>query len=252
MSVALLEAAWPAPTTVRAVCTLRGGGASAPPYDSLNLGAHVGDDPQAVAENRRRVAVALALPAEPLWLQQVHGAVVLDADSAAAHGAAPPAADAACTRQPGRVLAILVADCMPVLFASDAGDCIAVAHAGWRGLAGGVLEATVAAMQQEPRRLQAWLGPAIGPRHFEVGAEVRAEFLAHDVAAAEAFSANPRGRWQCDLGQLARQRLRAMGVTRIGAAALCTHAATQRCFSYRRDGRTGRMAALIWMPPVLE
>ena len=252
MSVALLEAAWPSPTTVRAVCTLRGGGVSAVPYDSLNLGAHVGDDPQAVAENRRRVAAALALPAAPLWLQQVHGAEVLDADSAAAHGAVLPAADAACTRQPGRVLAILVADCMPVLFASDSGDCIAAAHAGWRGLAGGVLEATVAAMRREPRRLQAWLGPAIGPRHFEVGAEVRDAFLAHDAAAAAAFTANERGRWQCDLELLARQRLQALGLTRIGAAALCTHAAPQRCYSYRRDGRTGRMAALIWMPAVLE
>jgi hypothetical protein len=238
----LLLPQWSAPRAVRSACTLRTGGVSAPPYDSLNLAGHVGDEPAAVRENRRRVSAALALPGEPLWLEQVHGTRVADADSAGA----PAAADAAVSRQSGRVLAIQVADCLPVLLASDDGAVVAAAHAGWRGLAAGVLEATVAAMQVEPRRIAAWLGPAIGPAHFEVGEEVRAAFLAHDALAAEGFVRNARGRWQCDLLRLARRRLAALGLPEPGAAGLCTYAARERCFSYRRDGRTGRMAALIW------
>lgn len=251
VSVGLLVPAWDAPGSVRAACTLRGGGVSCAPFDSLNLGAHVGDQPVAVAENRRRVSAALALPCEPLWLQQVHGARVVDADATAGSGAAPGAgpADAAVTRLPKRVLAILVADCMPVLFASDDGSCIAAAHAGWRGLASGVLEATIAAMGAmgaTGRHLHAWLGPAIGAPFFEVGDEVRAAFTAHDARAGQGFVRNGRGRWQCDLGLLARQRLAALGVERIGSAALCTYANAASCYSYRRDGTTGRMAALIW------
>jgi hypothetical protein len=242
MSLGLLVPRWEAPLTVRAACTLRTGGVSAPPFESLNLGGHVGDEPAAVAENRRRVAAALALPREPLWLEQVHGARVAEAD----RPGTPAAADAAVSRQSGRVLAILVADCLPVLFASRDGAVVAAAHAGWRGLAAGVLEATVAAMQVEPRGIVAWLGPAIGPRHFEVGEEVRAAFLAHDAGAAEGFVRNARGRWQCDLLGLARRRLAALGLSEPGAVQLCTYAERERCFSYRRDGRTGRMAALIW------
>jgi YfiH family protein len=244
VSVGLLYPQWQAPARVRAACTLRTGGVSVAPFASLNLGAHVGDAPDAVAENRRRVRTALALPAEPLWLQQVHGARVADADANDDATAGP--ADAAIARQSGRVLAILVADCMPVLFASDDGAVIAAAHAGWRGLAGGVLEATVAAMNARPRDLHAWLGPAIGADHFEVGEEVRAALLAHDARAAAAFVRNDRGRWQCDLAALARQRLAALGVTRLSGAGLCTYADAAQCYSYRRDARTGRMAALIW------
>jgi YfiH family protein len=242
MSVGLLHPHWAAPGSVRAACTLRTGGVSAAPWATLNLGTHVGDDPAAVAENRRRVASELQLPAEPVWLQQVHGVRVADID----HEAVPAPADAACTRRAGVVLAILVADCLPVLLASSDGAVIAAAHAGWRGLAGGVLEATVAAMGVMPGKLCAWLGPAIGPRAFEVGAEVRSAFVAADAAAAAAFVANARGRWQCDLALLARQRLAGLGVAQVSAAGLCTHDDAARCFSFRRDGQGGRMAALIW------
>ncbi|HEV7431508.1 MAG TPA: peptidoglycan editing factor PgeF [Steroidobacteraceae bacterium] len=244
MSVGLMVPEWPAPAAVRAACTLRTGGVSAAPFESLNLGKNVGDEPAAVAENRRRVAAALSLPSEPVWLSQVHGTRVAEVDSESE----PAAADAAVSRQRGRVLAIQVADCMPVLFASIDGAVVAAAHAGWRGLSAGVLEAAVAAMQVEPRRILAWLGPAIGAEHFEVGEEVRSAFVAHDPHSADALVGNARGRWQCDLLQLARRRLAQLGVGHVSAANLCTYAASDRCFSYRRDGRTGRMSALIWRP----
>ena len=242
MSHGWLRPSWPVPAGVRAVCTLRQGGVSAPPFASLNLALHVGDEPEAVAENRRRVRTALNLPAEPLWLEQVHGAQVADADAADVSGPA----DGAVTTRAGCVLAILIADCMPVLLASEDGRVLACAHAGWRGLAAGVLEATVRAMRVEPPRIHAWLGPAIGTDHFEVGAEVRDEFLAQDPRAGAAFTSNARGRWQCDLQNLARQRLAALGLHRVSSANVCTYAQAEACFSYRRDGRTGRMAALIW------
>lgn len=244
MSPGRLSANWQAPPGVHAVCTLRTGGVSAAPFASLNLGLHVGDDPAAVTENRRQVAAVLRLPGEPLWLQQVHGTNVADADAGVQPGREP--ADAIVTRHAGRVLAIMVADCLPVLFASEDGAMLGAAHAGWRGLAAGVLEATVAAMGVAPRRIHAWLGPAIGPAHFEVGDEVRAAFLAHAPGAAAGFAANARGRWQCDLALLARARLAALGVERVWSAALCTYAREAQCFSFRRDGRTGRMAALLW------
>jgi YfiH family protein len=244
-----LRADWPAPAGVRAEFTLRGGGVSRGRYASLNLGQHVGDDPLAVAENRRRVAAGLQLPAEPLWLSQVHGTTVLNAD-AMSGGRAPPRADAALTREPGRVLAVLVADCLPVLLAARDGSAVAVAHAGWRGLAAGVLEATVAALDIAGAELHAWLGPAIGPAHFEVGEEVRAAFCApggeHGGEAAAAFARNDRGRWQCDLRLLARQRLSQLGVRSIHGEARCTHAESDAFYSFRRDGNTGRMAALVW------
>jgi len=239
---------WPAPKAVHAAFTLRGGGVSAPPYDSLNVGAHVGDEAAAVAENRQRVSAHLKLPLEPLWLEQVHGIEVLDLDAArSAASAAAPTADAAIARGAGNVCVMQVADCMPVLFASRDGSAVAAAHAGWRGLAGGVLEATVARLGVAPGKLIAWLGPAIGPRHFEVGGEVRAAFLRHDAGASEAFHLNARGRWQCDLGALARRRLGALGVTAVFGGAWCTYADAARFFSYRRDGQCGRMAALIWL-----
>jgi YfiH family protein len=244
-----LRPQWGAPAGVHAACTLRGGGVSAAPWDSLNLGDHVGDDPAAVAGNRQRIAMALALPAAPRWLQQVHGTRVLDVDAGVDAGpdaATPGPADAAVTRQPGRVLAILVADCLPVLFASADGHVLAAAHAGWRGLAGGVLEATLAAMRVPADSVHAWLGPAIGADAFEVGGEVREAFLAHDAGAGAAFGQNTRGRWQCDLPLLARRRLAAAGVVRVSDAQLCTASHPLQCFSYRRDGRTGRMAALLW------
>ena len=232
---------WPAPAGVRAAFTLRSSGVSRPPFDSFNIGAHVGDEHLAVEENRRLLRAHLELPAEPAWLTQVHGARVADLD--AEDSLAP--ADGAVTRT-ARVCAIQVADCMPVLFAATDGSAVGAAHAGWRGLAGGVLEAVVDAMRAPPEGLLAWLGPAIGQAHFEVGEEVRAAFLAADPGAAVAFTANLRGRWQCDLYGLARRRLAALGVTQIHGAGWCTYADARGFFSYRRDGRCGRMAALIW------
>jgi YfiH family protein len=218
---------------------------SAAPFDTLNVAVHVGDAPDAVHENRRRVCEALALPEEPLWLEQVHGSAVWEAD--ASEPAEPPRADAVIARTPGHVGVIQVADCLPVLLAAPDASAVAAVHAGWRGLAAGVLEATVRKLGGDPAALLAWLGPAIGRAHFEVGAEVRAAFLGRDAAAAAAFSVNARGRWQCDLIALARQRLHALGVREVFGGDWCTYEDRARFFSYRRDGRCGRMAALIWL-----
>lgn len=234
---------WPAPGGVRALSTFRSGGASTAPYASLNLGGHVGDLAAAVAENRRRLAAAAALPAEPQWLTQVHGTTVSDLDAPAPLGPA----DACFTRKLKRVCAILTADCLPVLFAADSGDLVAAAHAGWRGLAGGVIAATVAALPVGPSKLMAWLGPAIGPQHFEVGAEVREALLNADPGAESAFQPNVRGRYMADLAALARRRLAAVGVTRVYGGDQCTFADRDRYFSHRRDGVTGRQATLIWL-----
>jgi YfiH family protein len=247
MTLPLLEPRWEAPAGVRAAFSLRSGGASTAPWNTLNLGVHVGDDPAAVAENRRRLVHALRLPAEPVWLEQVHGTDVLAVDDRALPAPGTrPRADAVVTRSRGVVLAIQVADCLPVLFASEDGGVLGAAHAGWRGLAAGVLEATLEAMGTPPERVVAWFGPCIGPSHFEVGDEVRAAFLAGQPSAASAFAPNPRGRWQCDLLQLARQRLAARGLTRISGGEWCTAADPVRFFSHRREQRTGRMAALLW------
>jgi YfiH family protein len=245
--IPLLETEWATPAGVRAAFSLRSGGASAPPWNTLNLGVHVGDDLAAVAENRRRLANALRLPAEPMWLDQVHGHAVFDLDRMGRpEPGLRPQADAAVTCGAAAVLAIQVADCLPVLLASDDGRVLGAAHAGWRGLAAGVLEATVKAMQVPPERLSAWLGPCIGPAHFEVGEEVRAAFLATQPDAESAFVPNPRGRWQCDLPRLARARLAGLGITQLAGGHWCTAADPVRFFSHRRDQRTGRMAALIW------
>lgn len=245
MNLPALVPEWPAPGRVRAFCTLRTGGVSDAPYASLNLATHVGDASASVRENRRMLRTELSLPGEPLWLEQVHGTRVLDADEAGASRRAP--ADAAITRQKDRVLAVLVADCLPLLLATRTGDAIGVAHAGWRGLAAGVIERTVEALGAPPEQLQAWLGPAISASHFEVGFEVRTAFVSRHEEAAACFSANARGRWQCNLAALARQRLEALGVHSIHNSALCTASDAQRFFSYRRDGHTGRLAALLWI-----
>ena len=241
-----MEPDWPAPPGVRALSTYRGGGASVAPYASLNLGAHVGDAATAVAENRRRLAAAARLPAEPAWLSQVHGIGVADLDAVGGAGRVG-AADAAFSRQPGRVCAILTADCLPILLTTDTWGLVAAAHAGWRGLAAGVIEATVKALKVPPARLMAWLGPAIGPCHFEVGAEVREALLSADPGAAAAFEANERGRYMADLSALAQRRLASLGVGRIYGGGGCTFAAADRYFSHRRDGTTGRQATLIWL-----
>jgi len=237
----ILHPEWPAPPRVRALQTLRGGGCSPAPWDSCNLGDHVGDAPERVAANRASLR-ALA-PNKPCWLRQVHGVAVVDA--AAASGV--PAADAAFTRRPGSVCAVMTADCLPVLFCDRAGSVVAAAHAGWRGLAAGVLEATVAAMGAPPDELLAWFGPAIGPRCFEVGGEVRAAFVDRDPAAAGAFQALGGNKWLADIYALARLRLAAVGVTKTFGGDHCTVSEAGRFFSYRRDGTTGRMATLIWL-----
>ena len=249
-AIRLLTPQWPAPANIQAAFTLRGGGVSAPPFGALNVAAHVGDDLEAVKENRRRIRAGLRLPAEPAWMEQVHGVQVLDLDvdqtPAAAANPGIPTADAAVTRRAGRVCVVQVADCLPVLFAARDGSAVAAAHAGWRGLAAGVLEATVARLSVDPARLLAWVGPGIGVAHFEVGEDVRNAFLARDGAAASAFRGNARGRWQCDLVALARARLVALGITALFGGEWCTYADAAHFFSYRRDGRCGRMAALIW------
>lgn len=228
------------------MATTRPGGVSTGAFASLNLGDHVGDAPAAVAANRRRLAVALGLPVEPLWLRQVHGTQVADA-AVAAPGAQ---ADASVAAVPGMVCAVLTADCLPVLFCDEAGTRIAAAHAGWRGLAAGVLEATVAALEASGARadhLLAWIGPAISAAAYEVGDEVRDAFLSADPQAVSGFTANARGRWQLDLPALARQRLTAVGISRVYGGDLCTHGDPQRFFSHRRDGHCGRQATLIWL-----
>lgn len=230
--------------------TTRDGGVSLGSYQSLNVGAN-GDDPAHTAENRRRLRAALDLPGEPVWLRQVHGAGVVDAARVAA-GAAPEA-DASFTTVPGVVCAVQAADCLPVLFCDDAGTVVAAAHAGWRGLAAGVLEATVRALPVKPAALMAWLGAAIGPHSFEVGVEVRQAFVTADPAAAAAFVSRPEtsearhSKYLADLYRLARLRLAAAGVIRVSGGGLDTLHEPTRFFSYRRDGRCGRMAALVWL-----
>jgi polyphenol oxidase len=233
---------WRAPRHVRAAFTLRTGGVSVGPFASLNVGHHVGDVPDAVSENRRRVREALALPAEPAWLEQVHGATVVSLDETVGGRA-----DASMARTTGKICAIQVADCMPVLFADREGTAIAAAHAGWRGLSGGVLESTVRALALPPERLLAWLGPAIGPAGFEVGADVRDAFTRDDPATTKAFAPNAHGKWQCDLAALARRRLARLGLRDVTGGQWCTWSDASRFYSYRRDGQCGRMAALIWM-----
>ena len=237
-----LPADWPAPEGVVAGTTLRNGGVSSGNFESLNLGAYVDDDADAVCENRIRFKAFCNLPSEPRWLRQVHGSHVL-LDPAA--GAAAEA-DAAITRQAGVVCVVQAADCLPVIFASGDGVEVAVAHAGWRGLLGGVLEATVRAMSADPANLLAWLGPAISQAAFEVGGEVRQQFLAHDPAADDCFVENERGRWQADLYGLARMRLSGLGIGQVCGGQYCTFSEPERFFSYRRDGACGRMASFVF------
>lgn len=250
---ALLRPAWSAP--VGALCSTRAGGVSAGPWAGLNLGDAVGDDPAAVAENRRRFASWLE-GARPVWMRQVHGTQVLRLTPAALRdsGADPPVADAAWTDQPGLACVVQVADCMPVLLAAADGRAVAAAHAGWRGLAAGVLEATLAALCEgagvQPAQVQAWIGPCIGRRRFEVGADVLRAFGAGDAAASAAFvpcaRADGSARWLADLPALASARLQAAGVGSISGGMWCTASDASGFFSFRRDGVTGRMAAAIW------
>lgn len=237
---------WNAPIAVRALSTTRHGGVSTGPYRSLNLADHVGDDALAVAENRSRLRESAGLPSEPVWLNQVHGTDVRTLDSASA---ARPDADAAVAFRAGVVCAVLTADCLPVLLCDDSGSVVGAAHAGWRGLAAGVIEATVARMERPAERLLAWLGPGIGPEHFEVGAEVRSAFCDRSRDAVDAFRPSPSGRWLADLPLLATQRLQALGVRQISGGNRCTYAEMENFFSFRRDRTTGRIASLIWLDP---
>jgi len=240
---AFLAADWPVSDTIFAGTTLRPGGASEGVYAGFNLGAHVGDAPQAVANNRRQLRNLLDLPNEPNWLQQAHGTVVVTAPCTVD---AVPEADACITEKPATVCAVMTADCLPVLFARTDGQAVAAAHAGWRGLSAGVLEATIDAFECAPEQLVAWLGPAISQAAFEVGDEVREQFVAQDRAAEAAFAANAAGRWQADLYGLAKLRLRRHGVNAIFGGDHCTFAESDDFFSYRRDGQCGRMASLIF------
>jgi len=238
-----IEPDWPAPSWVRAASSTRRGGLSRGPYAGWNLGDHVGDDPAAVAANRALLRERLALPAEPLWLRQVHGCTV-------AEGEGGCEADAALALGPGQVCAVLTADCLPLLLCDRAGTRVAAVHAGWRGLAAGVIEAAIARLGAAPAELLVWMGPAIGADAFEVGDEVRRAFLADGSTGADtAFRPSPNGRWLADLYALAASRLRALGVTEVRGGGLCTYADKERFFSFRRDGVTGRMASLVWIEP---
>ncbi len=243
MNSAWIRPHWPAPISVRSVSTTRLHGFSEAPYNSLNLGRRTGDDPEAVAHNHRYLVEAAGIPGDVVWLRQVHGTRVV-----AAHDTEPdPEADAVWTDRPGVPCGVLTADCLPVLLCDRQGSRVAVAHAGWRGLAAGVLEATVSALAVPGEDLLAWLGPAIGPHRFEVGEEVRAAFLDADAGADEAFSPGRPGHWYADLYRLAARRLTARGVQQIHGGGFCTHTDRERFFSYRRDGETGRMGTVIWL-----
>lgn len=243
-AVGWIEPDWPVARHVRVVSTLRGGGLSAGPYASLNLAAHVGDRAEAVSANRRLLREAAHLPAEPLWLEQVHGCAVVP------HGGPTGAslrADASVAFEPGRVCAVMTADCLPVVVADRAGSRVGVAHAGWRGLLAGVLQATIDALGQPAGDLHAWLGPAIGPGAFEVGPEVREAYRLAVPGSAACFVPDERGRYRADLYGLATRVLEAAGVAGVHGGGWCTHGDASRFFSFRRDGTTGRMATLAWL-----
>lgn len=248
---------WQVPESIHAICTTRIGGYSAAPFDAFNLGLHVGDDLENVRLNREHLISTLQLPQAPSYLRQVHGTAVVRAENIPANQPdqkTEPQADACWTHKSGSPIAIMTADCLAVLFASACGNYIAGAHAGWRGLAAGVLEATVASLPVDAVELTAWLGPAIGPDHFEVGAEVREQFMNCDASSHEHFvpvdSKSAHGaekKYTADIFGLARDRLRAVGVGSVCGGNLCTYSDSKTFFSHRRDsGQTGRMAAVIW------
>jgi len=232
---------WPAPINVKSLQTTRAGGISSPPYDSLNLGGHVGDAPLAVEHNR--ILLNRLLPSEPVWLKQAHGTVVANADMASCL----PQADACIARHRAAVCVVMTADCLPVLLCDKQGSVVGAAHAGWKGLAAGVIEATVRAMEAPPNDLMAWMGPAISQNAFEVGDEVRTVFVDADPQAAAAFVPGKPGKWLADLYALTRLRLNALGITQIYSGDYCTYRDSEHFFSYRRDGVTGRMGTFIWL-----
>ena len=237
----LIQPDWPAPNNIKAVITTRSSGVSEAKYSSFNLATHVNDDLQHVLKNRTLLKQNLKLPAEPVWLEQVHGAHVLDANKFSSNQA-----DASFSNNINQVCAVMTADCLPVLICNRQGTKVAAAHAGWRGLQAGVIESTIDALQEDPGNCLLWLGPAIGPQAFEVGDEVRQAFVNEIPATAVAFVATRPGHWLADIYQLARIRLQKKGVNQIYGGGLCTFTDASRFYSYRRDGETGRMASLIW------
>lgn len=237
-----LKPDWPAAAHVRACTTTRAGGVSLPPYDELNLGLHVHDEPDAVRENR--ALLTALLPEEPVWLEQVHGTRVLDLDHP---DFVPEEADAVVARSRGKVCCVMTADCLPVLLTDRAGTVVGAAHAGWRGLLEGVIEKTVRAMDVPGSDILAWLGPAIGPTAFEVGSDVRDAFMAEDKQSEIAFGKLHQGKYYADIYQLARRRLQRVGVDAVYGGDLCTFHDEDRFFSFRREKKTGRMASLIWL-----
>ena len=258
----VIQPDWPAPARVHAASTLRVGGVSRGSYASLNLSEGVGDEEVHVARNRRILSKMLDLPAEPLWLKQVHGTTVLHLDGSdspattqhsgqRSSGPTPPSqdpvADGAVTSRPGQPCVVLTADCLPVLFCDTSGTRVAAAHAGWRGLAGGVLESAVRCMGFDPGQILAWIGPGIGQGAYEVGEDVLKQFVASDPDAVGCFTANANARWQADLCGLARLRLRTAGVEMIYGGGWCTHSESKRFFSHRRQAPCGRMATMIWL-----
>ncbi len=247
MTRALLQADWPAPRGVRGFTTLRhGAGVSEAPFDHFNMGSRCGDLAEAVARNRAELVEVGGLPSAPAWLRQVHGTMVFRVEG---ESDSEPEADASITSRPGTVLAILTADCLPVLFCADDGSEVGAAHAGWRGLAAGVLEATVAAMRTPPERLLAWLGPAAGPASYEVGVDVYDGFVAQDWRAGSAFTSTRPHHWRVDLYALARRRLERAGLDagNVHGGGLDTIGDPARFYSHRRDQRTGRMASVVWI-----
>lgn len=235
---------WSAAAGIGALCTTRIGGASTAPYESLNLGLHVGDDEACVLENRARLRRQFELPAEPCWINQTHGTQVVTLEDDAGRDA-----DAAITRVPGLVAAVMVADCLPILIRNRAGTEVAAVHAGWRGLQAGVIQSAVAAMQSPAEELMAWIGPGISAAHFEVGADVRDAFAATIDPAQEFFRPHGDGHWLCDLPGLADRVLARLGVGAVSRDPHCSYRDRDLFFSYRRDQATGRMAALIWIEP---
>ena len=233
---------WPAPSHVKAVSTTRSGGVSLLPYSSLNLGDHVQDNPEHVAENRAILASKMQMVRTPAWLNQVHGTEVVELPLSSG---LVPDADASFTRCVGEVCTIMTADCLPVLFCNKEGTQVAAAHAGWRGMVNGVLEETLATFT-DPDNVLVWLGPAIGPSAFEVGGEVRDAFIVNDSGADIAFQAH-NDRWLADIYLLARRRLQRAGVTNINGGDLCTVSEPEHFFSYRRENQTGRQASCIWI-----
>lgn len=239
-----LFANWSAPENICAFTTTRNGGVSEEGYESLNLSLSSGDKVERVMKNRQKVIDDNGWGSEPLWLRQVHGTHVIDAEVCDAVSEA----DAVVSRQVGLPAMVMTADCLPVLFCNDSGTCVAAAHAGWQGLAAGVLESTVAAMKCLPSELIAWMGPAISQEYFEVGAEVRDAFLEKDAEASQGFIPGKGDRWYADLYMLARQRLDCLGITRVYGGDCCTHAQEKLFFSYRRDGKvSGRMTSAVWI-----